>query len=377
MIYLDNAATTKAYKSAADIAAKYYTDCFFNPSALYSHALDVGNDIAAATEKLARLFGADKTEIVYTSCATESNNFALECGYKNKKGNLVISGGEHASVYEAAMKLKNSGRDVRIVPLDKSGSVDTNKLIAAVDSNTALVSVLHCSNETGAVNDVKELCRAVKLKNKNAVFHSDGVQAAGKHKIDLHALGIDLYSISAHKIGGLKGIGALFIKKGFNMQPLIVGGGQQGGRRSGTENVGGIISFAEAAERYIDGAKSFDAAAMRQYMAGEILSEINFATINGSKKNNSGYILSLSFDGIKGEVLSHLLEEKNIIVGLGAACSTHAKQSRVLAQLGLSAKQADGSIRISFCPENTFDEIKYATTEIISAAKYLKDKIDG
>ena len=373
MIYLDNAATTKAYKSAADIAVKYYTDEFFNPSALYSRAHNVGIDISVATDRLAKLFGADKQEIIFTSGATESNNFALECGYKNKKGNLVISGGEHASVYETAMKLKNFGRDVRIVPLDSSGIVNEDALISAIDDNTAIVSVIHVSNETGSVNNISGLCKKVKAKNAKVVFHSDGVQAAGKIKIDLHSSEIDLYSVSAHKIGGLKGIGALYVKKGFNMQPLIIGGGQQGGRRSGTENVGGIMAFAEAVEIYSKAAQNFDAKALRDYMIGEIIARIDFAVINGTGDVNSGYVLSVSFDRIKGEVLAHLLEEKHIIVGLGSACSTHVKQSRVLSQLGLTAKQADGSIRISFCPENTLDEIKFATAEIITAAKHLKE----
>lgn len=377
LIYLDSAATTAVDKSIAEIALKYYTDDFYNPSSLYKQAHVVKRQLEDAAARIGRLLGADGGDIVFTSCATESNNYALECGYKNKKGNLVISGGEHASVYEKAMNIKSGGRDVRIVPLKPDGRVDGEKLLAAVDENTALVSVIHVSNETGAINDAADLCKRVKDKNKRAVFHSDGVQAFCKLNIDLQSTGIDLYSVSAHKVGGLKGVGALYVKKGFNMKPFIVGGGQQGNRRSGTENVGGIVSFAAAAELYKSKAACFNAKAVYNYLVTQIKSELDYAIINGSADSGNCYILSVSFPGIKGEVLAHMLEEKGILIGLGSACSTHVKQSRVHLQLGLSQKETEGSIRISLSPDNTVDEIKYAASELMAAVKKLKGIIDG
>lgn len=375
-IYLDNAATTKVYIKAADEALKYYTGDFYNPSAMYACALDVKNDIEAASARLAKLTGALADEMVFTSGATEANNYALECGFKNKKGTLVISGGEHASVYEKAMQMKSSGIPVIIVPLDGDGAVDAAKLTDSVNENTALVSVIHASNETGALNDIKDLCAKVKAKNPNTIFHSDGVQAAFKSGFDFDSSDIDLYSISAHKVGGLKGVGALLIKRGFNMRPFITGGGQQNNRRSGTENVGGIISFAAAAEEFSTAAAKFSAHDVRQFLIDQITGQLDFVTVNGHKKN-TGYILSLSFYGLKGEVLAHMLEKKGLLVGLGSACATHSKQPRVLMQMGLKPKQLQGSIRISFCPETKLEDIKYAAKEIIAAAKELKGIIDG
>lgn len=317
MIYLDNAATTKASQAAIDSMIKYAGEDFYNPSAGYAPALAVKKALGKATADIADLLGADPDEIVFTSCATESNNFAFECGVKNKKGNIVVSAGEHASVYECAQRLKSRGADVRFVMPDGNGVVTAEALAQVVDGSTAFVSIIHCSNETGAVSDIKALCAAVKSVSPKAVFHSDGVQAFCKIPTDVHDLGVDLYSVSAHKVGGLKGVGALYVRKGFNMQPFIVGGGQQNGRRSGTENTGGIIGFAEAAKIYKNKAAAFDAKALREAVIN-VFDGHDGVRING-RGTNSGYILSVSFKGLRGEIIAHMAEDEGVLVGLPSA----------------------------------------------------------
>ncbi len=373
-VYLDNAATTKADVSALESIVKYGGELYYNPSAGYVKSLEIKKDIEEATDTIAGLLGASREEIIFTSCATESNNEAFECGIRNKKGNVVLSAVEHASVYESAMRLKSRGMDVRFVKPLSDGRISSEALQCVMDENTAFVSIIHCSNETGTVNDIQSLCAVAKERSPRCVFHSDGVQAFCKIPTDVKKLGVDLYSISAHKVGGLKGVGALYVKKGLNMPPFIVGGGQQNGRRSGTENVGGIIGFAKAALAYKDSAAAFDASKLRQYMAARLTDDR--VKINGSEYN-SGYILSLSFEGLRGEVIAHMAEEKGVLVGLGSACSTHVKSNRVLEAMRVPRRYAEGSIRISFSPHTTTEEVEYATEVIAEAVEKLRKVING
>ncbi|MBP5593186.1 MAG: cysteine desulfurase [Clostridia bacterium] len=375
MIYLDNAATTKTIKSAADKAMRYLTELYFNPAAHYRPAISVKNDINEAADVIAASLGVKRKTLIFTSGASESNNTVFECGIRNKKGNIVISAMEHPSVYECALRLKSKGFDIRIAPLNSQGVVDIDEFSKLIDANTTLVSIIHVSNETGAVNDIKALSKIVKEKS-NALFHSDGVQAFGKIKTDLISLGVDLYSASAHKIGGMKGIGLLYIKDGINIPAFIAGGGQQDNRRSGTENAAGIICFAEALKEYTLKAEEFSLIGARK-MFIENFSKMDWVKINGIGALNSGYIVSLSFKGLKGEVLSHMLEDEDIIVGLGSACSSHVKTSRVLSAMNVPKIYADGTIRISFSPFTTKEELISALSSIINNANILKGKLYG
>ena len=366
-IYLDNAATTRMSKAAVDAMTNYASEEYYNPSAGYAPALAVRKSIVSAAGTIAGLLGASGEEIIFTSCATESNNHAFACGIKNKKGNIVVGSAEHASVYECAMRAKSKGADVRFVPSDRTGHITPESVAALTDENTAFVSVMHCSNETGTINDIGGIVNAVKAKNPKAVVHSDGVQAFCKLQTDLKKLGLDLYSISAHKVGGMKGVGALYVRKGLNLQPFLAGGGQQAGRRSGTENVCGIIGFALAAEQYAAAAKNFDAHALRDIFIEKFANDDRVG-INGSSPD-SGYILSISFRGLKGEIIAHEMEDKGVLIGLGSACSTHIRSNRVLGSMGVSRDFAEGSIRISFSPHNTEEEA-------ITAANALKEVTD-
>ncbi|MCH5155499.1 MAG: aminotransferase class V-fold PLP-dependent enzyme, partial [Clostridiales bacterium] len=246
MIYLDNAATTRVFESAVRAAETAMTTDYFNPNATYKSAVAVNNVIEQSRSIIANASGVLSNEIIFTSGATEANNWVFNCGIKHQKGNIVISAGEHSSVYEVAMQLKSRGKDVRIAPLLPCGTVDEQALLELVDVNTALVSVIHVNNETGAVNPIRQVVDSVRKKAPNALFHSDGVQGFIKLGMPISGLGVDYYSVSAHKIGAPKGIGFLYIKNGINISPYIVGGGQERGLRSGTQNTPYIAAFAQA-----------------------------------------------------------------------------------------------------------------------------------
>lgn len=363
MIFLDNASTTRVCPEALDMVKKVSDELYYNPSALYGEALKVKNLIDDARKEIANLLGANQNEIYFTSCATESNNWAYEKGIKNKKGNIVVSSAEHASGYECALVAKSKGIEVRFVSLNKDGTVNEEDFINKVDENTCFVSVIHCSNETGAVNDIARLCKKVKAISPKAIIHSDGVQAFCKTNISVKESGVDLYSVSAHKVGGLKGTGALYVRDGLNLAPFISGGGQERGLRSGTENVAGIVCFGVAARLY---KKKYDACAikeMRAYIAKELMPLD--VKINGE---NEGNILSITIPGIKAEILQHLLSDKGVLIGLGSACSSRARNNRVLSAMGLKQKEIDGSIRISLGIENNM-------REIAEAVKIMKNDI--
>lgn len=366
-IYLDNAATTQVSESAAKVMLHYAREEFYNPSAGYAPALEVRKQIKRSANEIAGILGASGEEIIFTSCATESNNHAFSCGIKNKKGNVIVSSMEHASVYECAMRLKSKGIDVRFVNPDSSGHILPEDIAALADSNTAFVSIIHCSNETGTINDIQEIVKAVKKKSPSAIFHCDGVQAFCKIPTDVKKLGIDMYSVSAHKVGGMKGTGALYVRKGLNLPAFIAGGGQQESRRAGTENVCGIMSFAIAATEYRNAASNFNAHELRDIFIQKFAGDEK-VKINGSG-TDSGYVISISFLGLRGEIIAHGMEDKGILVGLGSACSTHIRSNRVLGSMGVSKEFAEGSIRISFSPHNN-------TAEAITAADALKEITD-
>ncbi len=367
MIYLDNAATTKPLTAAIEYAEKFNEEEFFNPSALYSGGLKNRKEIQLAKEVLLNAISCGKHDVIFTSCGSESNNQAI-FGMA-KRGVAVTTLGEHSAVYKPFCELKNRGIGVEFAKLDKFGAVDVDDLLRLVSQpNVTFVSVMHVNNETGAINDINSIAKKVKTINKNIIFHSDGVQAFGKIPFRLSE-DIDLYSVSAHKINALKGTGALFKKKNLTLPPYIFGGGQEGGFRSGTENVFGIKVFEYATkEKYGQIRENYEKV---QNLKDLFLSEVNkelFDIISGG--NCSPYILSLSAKGVKGEVVLHMLEEYGIIIGNGSACSSKNRFSRVIDACGY--KNNDGIIRISFSPYLTEEEIKFAVEKLNEKTKNLQ-----
>lgn len=357
MIYLDNAATTKPYADCLAQAEIYLTEKFYNPSALYAEGYNLHREIEKARSNiLSCIAGGDNFSLVFTSCGTEADNHALICG--GRRGNVVTTYGEHSAVFSTLNEMKERGVEVRIARLNGDGSVDINDLLSKIDDRTSLVSVIHVNNETGAVNDVNAIAQAVKSINPRTLFHSDGVQAFGKIPFKL-GKNIDLYSISAHKIGGVKGVGALIKRKSLVLKPFINGGGQENGLRSGTENVFGIkmLEFA-ALKRYANFEENFKHVVNLKNLMCEKLDKGLFSVIDGQ----SPYILCLLADGVRGEIIMHEVNDKGLIIGTGSACSSNDKKrySRVILSCGIDEKNADGVLRISFSPENTEDEILLA-----------------
>ncbi len=372
MIYLDNAATTKPDRECLEKAIKYLEENYFNPSALYAEGYNLHREIQSAKENIVKcIANAEEYEAVITSCGTEADNHALFCGVK--RGNLVTTSGEHSAVFSAANELKERGVDVRFARLNADGSVDAENLLSLVDENTSLVSVIHVNNETGAINDINSVARLVKKKNSRTLFHSDGVQAFGKLPLKLSS-DVDLYSISAHKIGAVKGVGALIKRKKLTIKPYIYGGGQENGLRSGTENVFGIkmLEFS-ALKRYsaimqnYEHVKSLNAR-MRKLLDGELFGCISAETA-------SPYILCVAAKGVRGEIILHEVNDKGLIVGTGSACSSNSKKrySRVILSCGVKPEVADGILRLSFSPDNTSEEIEKAAEILNKTVKERRD----
>ncbi|MGN1061317.1 MAG: cysteine desulfurase family protein [Candidatus Coproplasma sp.] len=359
MIYLDNAATTKPDCECLKKAEKYLTENFYNPSALYAEGYALHRELEQARKNIINCVANDANfEIIFTSCGSEADNHALFCG--GKRGNIVTTLGEHSAIISSANELKQRGLEVRFAPLNADGSVDIEELLKLIDSKTSLVSVIHVNNETGAINDVNAIAKRVKAINSSALFHSDGVQAFGKIPFKI-GKEIDLYSVSAHKIGALKGCGALIKRKNLALKPFIFGGGQEKGLRSGTENVFGIKVFEFAAlKKYEKIEENFDYVKKLKEKLISLLDKDLFKIL--SSENSSPYILSVIALGVRGEIILHEVNDKGLIIGTGSACSSNEKKrySRVILSCGIDEKLADGVLRLSFSCNTTEQEIETA-----------------
>lgn len=361
MIYLDNAATTRPEDCVLEAADRYLKEQFYNPSALYAEGYNLHLELEEARRSILS-YAADPDEysLTITSCGTEADNQAIFCG--GRRGNIVTTMGEHAAVFVAAQEAGRRGVEARFAPLNQDGSVDEEELLKLVDEKTSLVSVIHINNETGAINDINSLAKKVKAKNPRTLFHSDGVQAYGKLPFRLDG-NVDMYSVSAHKIGALKGTGALIKKKKLVLQPYIWGGGQENGLRSGTENVYGIKAFSLAAQAHCsDGGreKAWQHVRGLQARLWQLLDKELFVRI--SPEEGSPYILSVAAKGVRGETILHMCDDEGLIIGTGSACSSNAakRYSRVMQACGLAPELIDGVLRISFCTHNTAEEIEEA-----------------
>lgn len=370
IFYLDNAATTKMFDEVKERASKFLCEDFFNPSAVYKQSVDVKREVENARSFLLDCLGASHDDkLIFTGSATEANNTVI-FSQRNFAGKRYLFGaGEHPSVKECAKQLEMKGYKVEFIPLDKSGRVDEEKFKQMLGSDVAFVSVQHVSNETGAVNNIKKLVTLAKRANKDVKFHSDGVQAFMKFPIDVTDLGVDYYTISAHKIGGMKGVGALYVKKGTKVNTLIFGGGQENGLRSGTENVFGIASFAYAAEKMRKEQKqNFEKV---EKMREELLSAFKENGIEYVIHGESGvpHTMNIMLEkSIRGETLVHALEKRGVLLSTGSACSATKHLNSTLEAMGVPNSEILASVRISISPYMDFD------AELI--AKIVKEEID-
>lgn len=359
MIYLDNAATTALDEKCLDIIREYNVERFYNPSALYRKAMESANAIKQARNSIAKSLGVKGEEIIFTASGSEADNIALLCSVRAKSGKVIIGSSEHSAVYNTALELKVRGYDVVFAPCDKYGRTDVGQLEKLIDNTVVLVSVMHVCNETGALNDLSAISKIIKAKAPRAIFHSDGVQAYGKISVNLKSLGVDLYSISGHKIHAPKGIGALYCRSGLYLRTFVFGGGQENNVRSATENLPSIVAFGYLAEKILpsltDNYKK--TTELRDYLYQKLTDNFENVKINTDLLHSSPYVFSFALNSARGEVLVHCLEDRGIIVGTGSACNSQKSTKRIPAALGIEGDYAQGMLRVSFNENNTKDDI--------------------
>ncbi len=375
-IYFDNAATTKQTNEVTDVMGRTAGEFYGNPSSLHSLGYKAEKELKKFRKSFADILGSDENEIYFTSGGSESNNWALR-GYLSanpKKGkHILVSAIEHPSVLECADYLKKNGYEVGFIPVKQNGTADTLWIENNIREDTALVSVMHVNSEVGVVEPVKLISDIVKSKNKNTVIHTDAVQSFGKIDTDVNRINTDIMSVSAHKIGGPRGIGLLYIRKGIKIDPIIFGGGQEKGLRSGTENTPAIAGFECAAINAcgnID--KNYSLVRDIRNIILDGVKSYEKAVITTAIEVSSPYILNISFPGIKAEVLLHSLENRGIYVSVGSACSTHKKnRSHVLSAMGYTNQIIDGAIRFSFGFCNTKNEAEIALNILLEEVNKL------
>lgn len=365
-VYLDNSATTRCSERAKDLMVKVLMEDYGNPSSLHMKGVEAENYIKEAKKKIAKTLKVDEKEILFTSGGTESNNTALiGAALANKRaGNHIITTSiEHASVSAVAGYLEELGFRVTYLKVDADGIISLDELQEAVCEDTILVSMMMVNNEIGAVEPIEEAIKVIKEKNPNTLVHVDAIQAYGKYRIFPKKLGIDMLSVSGHKIHAPKGTGFLFIKDKTKVKPLIYGGGQQKGMRSGTENVPGVAALGEAAEEiYENFEKKIDHLYQIKQRFVEGVLKIEGVSVNGKTGRDSApQIVSVSIDGVRSEVMLHTLEDRKIYVSAGSACSSNKPSvSHTLTNIGLKGSLLDSTIRFSFSVHTTEEEIDYA-----------------
>lgn len=364
--YFDNAATTRVYPEVQKLADRIMTEDFGNPSSLHKAGINAEQYVKEARLAIARIMKAEPKEIYFTSGGTESNNWALfgtARAAKRRGKHIIISSIEHAAVASPARALEEMGYEITRIGVDAEGYVDPEEVADAVRPDTILVSIMHVNNEIGTIEPVKKIAELVKKKNPQTVMHVDAIQSFGKIPVRPGRSDIDLLSVSGHKIHGPKGTGILYIKEGTKIAPLIYGGGQQNDMRSGTDNVPGIAGLGLAASM-ADAHMTENAAYMDRlrYLLADGVRQIEGAVINGPDlKKAAPHIVNVSFPGIRSEVLLHALEDKDIYVSAGSACSSHrATQSATLTAIGCPPERIDSAIRFSFCEMNTTEQVLYA-----------------
>ena len=365
-VYFDNSATTRCCPEAAEIMMRTLTEDFGNPSAMHRKGVEAERYVREAAETIAALLKVQPKEILFTSGGTESDNLALIGGaFANQRAgkHIITTSVEHPAVENPAAFLEEQGFEVTRLPVDHRGVVRLDALTQALREDTILVSVMMVNNATGAVMPISEIAEIVHRKNPRILFHVDAIQGFGKYRIFPSRMGIDLLSVSGHKFHGPKGVGFLYIRSGVKVRPMILGGGQQNGMRSGTDNVPGIAGMAAAAEKVCtDMEKKTEHLRCLKKRMAEGLQEIPEVRINGmALEEGAPHILSVTVPGVRSEVLLHALEEKSIYISAGSACSSHKRRpSAVLTAMGLPKADIESTVRISFSEENTMEEVDYA-----------------
>ncbi|MGE5256613.1 MAG: cysteine desulfurase NifS [Hyphomicrobiales bacterium] len=361
VVYLDNNATTKVDPRVLDAMLPYFSDYYGNPSSMHSFGGGVAADIRTAREHLARMIGASPDEIVFTSCGTESDSTAIRAAiesYPSKK-HLVTSRVEHPAVKNLFETLSKKGYRTTFVPVDGKGRLDLDYFYDSLSDDTAIVSLMWANNETGVIFPIEEVSRRV--KERGIVFHTDAVQAVGKIPIDLGKTGVDMLSLSGHKIHAPKGIGALYIRKGTKFFPFMIGGHQEKGRRGGTENTAAIIGLGRAAElakQRLDDGDYRRVSRLRDRLEEAILGRVPHTMVNGDREHRLPNTSSVAFEYVEGEAILLMLNEHGICASSGSACTSGSLEpSHVLRAMGVPFTAAHGSIRFSMSHYTTEQEV--------------------
>jgi len=374
LIYLDNAASTPVHEKVIEEMVPYFREQYGNPSSIHRHGRFANMAIQNARKRIASLINAHNNEILLTSGGTESNNTAIYGIASQSKGKHIITSSiEHDAILEPCKRLEKEGYTISFLPVDKHGFVDPEDLKKEISSDTCLITIMYANNEVGTIQSIKKMVQIA--REKNIIFHTDAVQAVGKIPIDVKELGVDLLSISSHKINGPKGVGALYIRNGVKISPLILGGGQENGLRSGTENVASIVGFGTAcalAKNNMD-ENSIHLKKLTAKLTTRILHEIPSTTLNGHPDMRTPNNTHFTFFGINGEDLIIKLDEHKISASTGSACSVKIqKASHVLKAMGFSHEQVTGSLRLTVGITNTEQEIDETVDTLKKVVRELR-----
>ena len=379
--YLDNAATTRVFPEVRDIMLQVVEKDCGNPSSRHTKGIEAEGYVTKAVQQIAGTLKCQPKEIILTSGGTESNNMALiGTALANQRAgkHVITTRIEHASIHEPFGRLEQMGYEAQYLPVDHNGHLQPEMLEEAVREDTLLVSVMMVNNEMGAVEDIKKLVAVAKQKNPNVIFHVDAIQAYGKYKIVPKRLGIDLMSVSGHKIHGPKGSGFLYVRDGVKISPIILGGGQQRGMRSGTENVPAIAGLGEAVrliyQQHSEKVERLYALKQRLIDGLTAMEGVSINGINGlSLTETAPHIVSASFDGIKSEVMLHALAQEGVYVSSGSACSSnHPDLSGTLKAIGVEDRLLDSTLRFSFSVLSTEEEVDHALEAVAKVLPQLR-----
>lgn len=377
MVYVDYAATTPMLEEVLEAMLPYQRQFFGNPSSVYGAGREAKKGLEEAREKVADAIGAQPSEIIFTAGGTEADNLALKGSVARLDGrrrHIVTVSTEHHAVLHAAEWLEKQGYRITFLPVDHDGLLDLKALEAAVSAETVLVSVMLANNEVGTVQPLPEICEIVRSKSR-ALIHTDAVQALGKVKVDVDELGVDMAAFSAHKLGGPKGVGALYVRKKTALEPLAHGGGQERGLRSGTPNVAGIVGFGEAAQISV---KELDyqtdrLGALRDRLQASLLERIPRVQVNAGGAPRAPGIVSVCIAGVEGESLLLMLDSKGVAASSGSACASGSLEpSHVLLALGIPPEQAHGSLRLSLGRDSSEDDVEAVLVALTGTVERLR-----
>ena len=376
IVYLDHAATTPAHPEVRQAMMTWFTDCYGNPSSMYALGRKSSEAIAQAREQLAKLINAQPGRVFFTGCGTESDNWAVKgvAAANEKKGrHIIVSAVEHHAVLDSAHALGRRGFDITVLPVDQHGMTDPAALKDAIRDDTILVSIMHANNEVGTIQPIQQLSKV--CRENGVPLHVDAVQTVGNYPVDVEDLGCDLLSVSAHKLYGPKGVGALYIRKGTRIEDLLDGGGQERNRRAGTENVPGIVGLGKAAELALSGMSTEveRCTKLRDRLKDAIFGRIPDVRLNGHPTQRLPNNLNVSIEGIEGESILLRMDMRRVCLSTGSACSTgNLEASHVLLAMGLPHETCHGSIRLSLGRRTTQAEVDYTADALEEVARILR-----